>query len=147
MTLVKFNPFAPTHRINNLHNLDKFINDVFSAPLFNDDARHATPSVNVVESADNFKLEVAAPGLTKEDFKLNIEEDVLTISAEKKVETEEKTEKYLRKEFGYSTFKRTFTLPDNINVEAIKASYDNGVLNITIPKVEVKKTTQTIDIQ
>lgn len=151
MTLVKFNPFAPV-AVNRLNNLDKWVNDFFNDDLsmrFN----HATPSVNVVETNDSFKIEVAAPGLAKEDFKVNIEKDTLTVSAEKKVENtvenenEAKTEKYLRKEFGYSTFQRSFTLPENVQTEAVKATYENGVLLITLPKAEVKRLSQNIDIQ
>ncbi len=88
MTLVIFNPFAPV-AVNRLNNLDKWVNDFFNDDLsmrFN----HATPSVNVVETNDSFKIEVAAPGLAKEDFKVNIEKDTLTVSAEKKVENTEK---------------------------------------------------------
>ncbi len=147
MTHVKFNPLAPAIRFQNL---DKFIADVFKTPVFNDDAKAwtATPSVNVAENDATFRLEVAAPGLAKEDFKVNIEDNTLTISAENKVENETKEgEKFLRREFGYSTFKRSFTLPETIDVENIKAAYDNGVLHLTLPKIEVKKALKTIDIQ
>ncbi len=147
MTHVRFNPSAPAIRFQNL---DKFIADVFKTPVFNDDAKAwtATPSVNVAENDAAFRLEVAAPGLAKEDFKVNIEDNTLTISAENKVENETKEgEKFLRREFGYSTFKRSFTLPETIDVENIKAAYDNGVLHLTLPKIEVKKALKTIDIQ
>ena len=149
MTLVKFNPFAPvaSHRVNPL---DKWVNDFFNDEL-NVKFNNATPSVNVIENGDSFKIEVAAPGLAKEDFKLHVEDNLLTISAEKKTEKteegEDKKEKYLRREFGYSSFKRTFTLPENVKTDDVKAAYENGVLNISIPKVEVKKVAQTIDIQ
>lgn len=145
MTLVKFNPFAPV-AVNRFNNFDKWVNDIF-----NDDLgvkfTNAHPSVNVIENETSFKLEVAAPGLAKEDFKVHVEDNLLTVSAEKKVENEEKTEKFLRREFGYTSFKRTFTLPDNVNAEEVKAAYENGVLFINIPKMEVKKTVQTIDVQ
>ena len=145
MTLVKFNPFAPvvTNRVNTL---DKWVNDIFNDD-FGMKFTNANPSVNVIESENAFKLEVAAPGLAKEDFKVHVEDNLLTISAEKKIENEEKTEKFLRREFGYTSFKRTFTLPENVNAGEVKAVYDNGVLNVNIPKVEVKKVVQTIDIQ
>jgi HSP20 family protein len=146
MTLVKFNPFAPTATINRFQSLDRILNDVFNTPVFRDEAHGTTPSVNVLENDENFKLEVAAPGLAKDDFKLNIEDDVLTISSEKKVEKHEEGEKIVRKEFAYSTFKRTFTLPDTVNIADIKAAYENGVLTVTLPKQEVKKTTQTITV-
>ena len=129
---------------------DKFIADVFKTPIFNDEVKTgtATPSVNVAENAGEYRLEVAAPGLTKEDFKVNIEDNTLTISAEKKVENETKEgEKYLRREFGYTAFQRSFTLPETIDIANIKATYENGVLHLSLPKVEVKKASKTIDIQ
>lgn len=147
MTHVRFNPFAPAIRFQNL---DKFIADAFNTPIFNDDNKSwtAAPSVNVAENATEYRLEVAAPGLTKEDFKINIEDNLLTISAEKKVETETKEgEKFIRREFGYSTFKRSFTLPETVDATAIKAGYENGVLHLNLPKTEVKKTLKTIEIQ
>lgn len=146
MTLVKFNPFAPTATFNRFNSLDKILNDVFNTPVFNDEKHGMTPSVNVLENADNFKLEVAAPGLAKDDFKINVEDDVLTVSSEKTVENKEEGEKFVRREFAYSTFKRTFTLPENAHIEGIKATHENGVLTINIPKQEIKKTTQTIAI-
>lgn len=149
MTLVKFNPFAPV-TANRVNHFDKWVND-----FFNDESnvkfRTAPPSVNIIENGDSFKLEIAVPGLAKEDFKVHVEANVLTISAEKKTEktteSEETQEKYLHREFSYSSFKRSFTLPDNVNANAVKGSYENGVLNIEIPKAEVKKITQTIEIQ
>lgn len=149
MTLVKFNPFAPV-AANRYNHFDRWVNDFFNDDL-NVKFKTATPSVNVIENGDAFKLEIAAPGLAKEDFKVNVEDNVLTISAEKKTEQttegDEKTEKYLRREFSYSSFKRSFTLPENVKSDDVKAVYENGVLNISIPKAEVKKVTQTIAIQ
>jgi HSP20 family protein len=147
MTLVKFNPMAHTTGFNHFKTLDRLMHEIF-ADDHNVKANKVTPSVNIVENEGMFKLEVAAPGLAKEDFKINVEDKVLTISAEKKAETEtNEGEKILRREFGYSNFKRTFTLPENVNVTDIKAVYENGVLNVHLPKVEVKKLVQTIDIQ
>jgi HSP20 family protein len=146
MTLVKFNPFAPVAGYRFQQNFDRLLSDVFNAPVFNDDFKNTTPSVNVVETAENFRLEIAAPGLSKEDFKINIEDKILTISAEKKSETKE-GETNLRHEFTYSTFKRTFTLPETIAVADIKATYEAGILTLTLPKTEPQKTVQSIDIQ
>jgi HSP20 family protein len=147
MTLVKFNPMAHTTGFNHFKTLDRLMHEIF-ADDHNVKANKVTPAVNIVENEGMFKLEVAAPGLAKEDFKINVEDKVLTISAEKKVETEtNEGEKILRREFVYSNFKRTFTLPENVNVKDIKAVYENGVLNVHLPKVEVKKLAQTIDIQ
>jgi HSP20 family protein len=147
MTLVKFNPMAHTTGFNHFKTLDRLMHEIF-ADDHNVKANKVTPAVNIVENESMFKLEVAAPGLAKEDFKINVEDKILTISAEKKVETDtNEGEKILRREFGYSNFKRTFTLPENVNLSDIKAVYENGVLNVHLPKVEVKKLVQTIDIQ
>jgi HSP20 family protein len=146
MTLVKFNPFAPVGTPRFHTNFDRLLSDVFNAPIFNDDVKSTTPSVNVVETTDNFRLDIAAPGLAKEDFKINVEDNTLTISAEKKSETKE-GETNLRREFAYFNFKRSFTLPETIAVADIKATYEAGILTLTLPKMEPQKNVQTIDIQ
>lgn len=146
MTLVKFNPFAPTTGYRFHNNFDRLLSDVFNAPVFNDDFKGTTPSVNVTETTDNFRLDIAAPGLAKEDFKVNIEDKTLTVSAEKKNETQE-GDKQLRREFAYFTFKRAFTLPETVAVQDIKATYNAGILTLTLPKTEPQKTVKTIDIQ
>lgn len=120
--------------------------------LFNDffgnewvDKSNATaPAVNIIESEDDFKVEVAAPGMTKEDFKVNINEDnELTVTMEKKSEQSEEDKKhkgtYLRREFSYSQFQQRLILPDNVMKEQIAARVENGVLTIDIPK---KKQTE-----
>ena len=135
MTLVKFNPFAPATGYRFHNNFDRLLSDVFNAPVFNDDVKVSTPSVNVTETADNFRLDIAAPGLAKEDFKVNIEDKTLTVSAEKKNETQE-GDKQLRREFAYFTFSRAFTLPETVAIEDIKATYNAGILTLTLPKVK-----------
>ncbi|WP_339699010.1 Hsp20/alpha crystallin family protein [uncultured Marixanthomonas sp.] len=101
------------------------------------------PAVNIQEKNTNFVVQLAVPGLSKENFSIEVEEDILKISAEVSSENEEnKTEdeiKYTRKEFNYNSFKRSFTLPENVNVESVNASYENGVLEITLPKKEEEK--------
>jgi len=99
------------------------------------------PAVNIQETEDNFSVEVAAPGKTKEDFNIELDNDVLTISSEdkKEQETTEKSGRYTRKEFSYSTFKRAFSLPDSVDSEKISAAYNNGVLEISLPKREEAK--------
>ena len=101
------------------------------------------PAVNIQEKNTNFVLQLAVPGLSKENFNIEVEDDILKISAEVTSENEEnKTEdetKFTRKEFNYKSFKRSFTLPENINVENVNASYENGVLEITLPKKEEEK--------
>ena len=99
------------------------------------------PAVNIQESDDNFMVEVAAPGKTRNDFHIELDNDVLTISAEEKKETETtgKNGRYTRKEFSYSNFKRAFSLPETVNNEKIAASYENGVLVINLPKKDEAK--------
>lgn len=99
------------------------------------------PAVNIQETEESFSVEVAAPGKTKEDFNIELENDVLTISSEdkKQNETTEKNGRYTRKEFSYSTFKRAFSLPDSVDSEKISAQYNNGVLEILLPKREEAK--------
>jgi HSP20 family protein len=121
--------------------VDEFFSDTFLPKFF--DFNHGTgrvtvPAVNVEETDKEFNIEVAAPGLEKNDLKINVNDGVLTISSEKKTENEEKNEKFIRREFGYTSFARSFTLPDDTDVDKIGASHKNGVLKITIPKAEVK---------
>ncbi len=99
------------------------------------------PAVNIKEDDDEFQLEVAAPGMKKDDFKLNFENGRLTICSERKHESEEKEgEKVTRREFSYQSFQRSFTVPENIvDAEKIKASYTDGILNIRLPKREEVK--------
>lgn len=97
------------------------------------------PAVNIKESNDAFTVEVAAPGMTKEDFKLSINNNVLVISSEKENEREETEGKYTRKEFSYASFQRTFTLPQSVDQEKVQATYKDGVLLITVPKREEAK--------
>lgn len=99
------------------------------------------PAVNIQETEDGFNVDVAAPGMSKENFNIELDKDVLTISSEdrKEKETETKEGKFTRKEFSYSSFKRAFSLPDSVDTEKISASYTNGVLEITLPKREEAK--------
>lgn len=117
-----------------------------SEDFFNRDWMKAdVPAVNIKESDAGFHLELAAPGLDKKDFKIEVENGVLCISAEKKSsseennENEDKNEKYTRKEFSYSSFSRSFKLPENIKEDDIKASYKDGVLSLDILKEKAEK--------
>ena len=146
MSLIKYNPFGPSKSFFN-----GFADDFFNTNISNfigSDFVASTPSVNVVESEDKFKIEVAAPGLEKKDFDLNIEKDYLIIESSKKEEKEVKEEKFTRREFNYASFKRSFYLPETVDANKIKAKYENGVLNITLPKMEKAEveTSRTIKI-
>ncbi len=123
---------------NNWPNLfDRFFNSEY-LPGFSDwDGGRSVPAVNITESKKDYRIEVAAPGLAKNDFRINLDENVLTISSEKEVKNETKEEDVLRREFSYSSFSRCFTLPETADADKIKASHKDGVLNITIPKKEV----------
>lgn len=101
--------------------------------------RMTDPSANIVEMNDAFMLEIAAPGLKKDDFKIHLENSILTISAEIEDEKKEAGKNYTRKEFYYGSFSRSFTLPKTINLEAIKADYQEGILKVTMPKREEAK--------
>ncbi len=113
---------------------------------------NSLPAVNVKENDEEFELELAVPGMSKNDFKIEFENDVLTVSAEKEVKSEDgkKNGNFYRKEFGYTNFQRSFRLPeDTVNSDAIKASYVDGILKIEIPKrEEVKpKPARLIDVK
>ncbi len=99
------------------------------------------PAVNIQETEDNFSVEVAAPGMAKDMFNIELDNDVLTISSEdkKEKETTEKNGRYTRKEYSYSNFKRAFSLPDSVDSEKISATYNDGVLEILLPKREEAK--------
>ncbi|MNL53906.1 Acid shock protein [compost metagenome] len=108
---------------------------------------YATVPVNIHETADGYHLELNAPGRNKEDFKVNVENGLLTISYEKKETTEDKTYKTIRREFNFRSFKRSFNLDEKINADAIQARYENGVLKVFLPKKEeVKLSPKEISI-
>ena len=104
----------------------------FSNPVFSQET--TLPAVNIKENDNNFEIDVAAPGFEKQDFKLDIENNVLTISAENKKEEKEERENYTRREFAYSSFTRSFTLPETVKADQIQAKYENGLLHLTLQK-------------
>ncbi|WP_075603135.1 Hsp20/alpha crystallin family protein [Saccharicrinis aurantiacus] len=116
--------------------------DYFSGSLWADDKYSVgvyIPAVNVKEDENKFDIEVAAPGMEKKDFKIELNHNVLTISSENMNKKEDDTEKITRREFCYSSFTRSFTLPNSVKDDGIKASYVNGILDISIPKKEEAK--------
>lgn len=148
MTYSKFNQVVPATAFN------KWIDSLFNTTLadaMGTDFTVSSPSVNIVEQDNQFNMHLAAPGLEKKDFNIRVENDYLVISAEKKSETEDTSKpNYTRREFNYSSFKRSFQLDDNINREGITAAYENGVLNITLPKKDEtwkKPSATTIEIK
>jgi HSP20 family protein len=142
MTLIRrVNNNYPTFR----NWMDDFIGTVDNSVNFWNKAN--VPAVNIAENDDTFKIEFAAPGLTKTDFKINLNNDVLTVSSEKEINNEESKTNYTRKEFNFSSFERTFTLPDSANGDKIKAEYKDGILSIEIPKREEAKVKPAREIE
>jgi HSP20 family protein len=112
-----------------LFDYDKF----FSSSMFKDFEK-SLPAANVKETDKEFKIELAAPGFKKDDFKVNLDNDVLSISAETKDEKNEESERYTRKEFSYNSFSRSFQLPQSADGEKINARYEGGILKIDVRK-------------
>ena len=100
----------------------------------------SVPSVNIREDENDYSLDLAVPGINKDDLKIDIDEDILTISSENKCEKEESRDGYKRKEFSYSSFCRSFYIPENVNRDKIEAKYKDGVLSVSLPKQEEEKT-------
>jgi HSP20 family protein len=120
--------------------------DFFSRELFNwgnnnfSNTSTTVPSVNIKETADNYEVEVAAPGMDKKDFRITLDRNLLTISSSKEQSNEQKDENYSRREFSYQSFQRSFELPkDVVDEDKIIARYENGLLHLTIPKKEEAK--------
>lgn len=147
MTLAKYSkkrrPWFPAE-LSNFFGDDDFFDDRF----WHRKVQHE-PAMNIKETDTEFQVELAAPGLEKEDFEISIDQGYLNVFAEKTVEKEDKDENFTRKEFNYNSFKRSLMLPENIKEEEIKATYENGVLkfNLKKKKIEVGKAPKKIKIQ
>ncbi len=129
-------------RFTNPSLLESFFNDNWLDFINNniDEQDITLPSVNIKEKPDSFEVEVAAPGFEKDEFNIELNNNVLNISSEKKIENEQKGEQYTKREFNYQSFSRSFTLPDTVESDKISAEYNNGILLINIPKKEEAKT-------
>lgn len=113
-----------------------FGTDMFST-FFNDGADYAIPAVNIREADKSFEIEMAVPGLNKDEIRIKLEKDTLTVSSEKKPEMKsEESEHFMRKEFSIRTFSRSFSVPESVDTDALSASHANGVLKISLPKRE-----------
>jgi len=141
----------PVFRSRNLPDLfDEFFNSNLLPNFVEEGAWKSTPAVNIFENNEKFEIEVAAPGLEKEDFKIDLKNDHLVVYSEKKDKKEEKEKgKVVRSEFKYSSFQRSFALPKEVDITNIKASHKNGVLTIELPKkTEFKENwSRQIEIQ
>lgn len=145
MTQLRFKNHPGQRSFNNL--VDHLFNDYPSMYRAGQDFKQLTP-VNVKESENGYVLEVVAPGLNKEDFRIDLDKQTLTISAEKKAEAEDKSNKQIRTEYKFQSFKRSFTIDEKIDTENISAQYVNGVLTLNLPKkVEVKAAVKQISVQ
>ena len=136
MTLVKFN--------NGQKNaVNPWFSDVFDSLIndsrLNDRFINKIPAVNIAETENEFHIELAVPGLKKEDFKISLDKNVLSVSAEKKVENVDESKKYSKREYSYNSFVRSFTLPESADHAKIDAQYNDGVLSLSVAKKEEAK--------
>ncbi|MCK9219217.1 MAG: Hsp20/alpha crystallin family protein [Bacteroidales bacterium] len=139
MTLVKWQHRNPlTDMVSNI--FDNDLGDFFGK-------RFSDPAANIMESNDAFHLEIAAPGMEKNDFKINLENNILTISSAVEDEKREEGKNYTRKEFYYGSFSRSFTLPKTVDLDQIKADYENGILKINLPKKDEARIEQKKEIK
>lgn len=136
MTLVRYNPLADF--------VPSTFGDMLENALRNEDVSHFTPSVDVTKDEQKIELHMVAPGMNKADFTIDLNENQLTISGERKVN--EKTE-FIKRESAYGKFSRTFTLGENINTDEINAAYNDGILSVTLPLKEVKVNKATIKVK
>lgn len=146
MSIVRYNPiwddFAPTS-FRSL--VDRFFNDSLtraggSTPVF-------VPRVDVVETDKAYEVQVAVPGMNKEDFKLDLNDGILAISGERKIKSDRDEGSYRVRETQYGSFSRRFTLPEDVKADSIVAKYNNGILEVTLPKDEKKVVKSTIPVR
>ena len=117
---------------------DNFLNNDYSGCYYDSNSKRV-PAANIIEGKDDFRIELAVPGMSKKDFKINLDKNILTVEGGKEIKNEENIEKFTRKEFSYNVFKRSFKLIDSVDSGKIDAKYSDGVLNIIIPKREEAK--------
>lgn len=136
MTLVKWNNRNKESMPSVFSNpFDSFFNDDF----FTSGISKSQPAVNIRENDSAYGIEIAAPGLEKNDFNIDLDQNILTVSVEKSSEKEDKEEGYTRREFSYESFRKSFTMPDSVDGQNIKAEYKDGVLKLSLPKKEEAK--------
>ncbi len=125
---------------------EDFFNKSFPEKLM-EDKGDFFPSVNISETDAAFKLEFAVPGFEKKDFDVQIEKEYITVTGKKEISNEMHEKNYTRKEFSFNSFKRTFTIPENVDSEKIEAGYENGILHLMLPKREIKAQNKTQKIE
>jgi HSP20 family protein len=139
MALVRWEPVREITSIQS--EMNRLFNTFFDTPTAGNGsaARRWIPAMDLVETDDHFVLKADLPGLKEEDVNIEVEENVLTVSGERKAEHEDKREGYVRVERSYGSFRRSLTLPEGVDAEAVTANFDNGVLEVRIPKPEERK--------
>ena len=151
MTLVRFNTNGARKELQRVPFFNPMITDIFDSFLNRDalftEAVSFVPSVNVSETANEYRIEAALPGMKKEDVKIEVDNKVLTIVGERKNEQAEEKPDYSRCEFTYGSFKRSFTLPDSVESDNIVAEYINGILSIKLPKRDEAKPKPSKEIK
>jgi HSP20 family protein len=118
---------------------DEFLGREFYPMNYRSNGYKSTPAVNISEDENGFMIEVAAPGLEKKNFKIDLDRDVLTIASVMEDNQEDRSDHYTRREFRYSNFSRSFNLPETVDAEKISASHKNGILSVSLPKKEEAK--------
>jgi HSP20 family protein len=140
MALVRWEPVRELSSLQT--DMNRLFNTFFDTPTGANGAtapRRWIPAMDLVETDDHFVLKADLPGLSEDDVHIDVEDDVLTVSGERKAEHEDKREGYVRVERAYGTFRRSLTLPEGVDPDAVSASFDKGVLEVRIPKPEQRK--------
>lgn len=136
MALIKF----PNNKTMNTDSVNPFVNSVFdnffNESFMSDRLVTRVPAVNITESTESYSVELAAPGLKKSDFQINVDKDLITVSVEKAEETKEEDRVFSKKEYSYTSFTRSFSLPETVDYNNIDASYEDGILRLNIGKKE-----------
>lgn len=146
MSLIKFNNGTGNQGLST--GVNDIFESIFNDSFFSDRMMSRVPAVNVSETADQYVIEMAAPGLSKEEFKINLERNMLTVSAEQQKKTEDTGKRYNKREFSYTSFVRSFALPDSADDANIQAEYRDGILHISVAKKEEAKiTSRQIEIK
>jgi len=146
MTLVKFNGDQKGKR-SLMPAMNNVFDSIFTDGFFNEHGAKMVPAVNILEALDHFQIELAAPGLQKEDFKVSLDRNLLNISVEKQEKEQNEGERFTRREFSFHSFVRTFSLPDTADQHSITAKYEDGLLKVKVSKKEeAKLMTRQIEI-
>lgn len=126
---------------------DHFFGHDLMSSFFNDGADYTIPAVNIRDTENGYEIEMAVPGLSKKDIRINLENELLTVSSENKDEKETNSDGYMRREFSFTSFSRTFSVPEIVDTEKIKATQDNGLLRIELPKLKEEKVKKNKSIK